>query len=561
MGSAKSMGRRKIKSSVWYPRARVHHLTAFMYDKNGDLIMPESRIKECLAKHDGGYLNYAYVLHDKDVYDAEAVYTYKEKNKKTFLDRYQILAEVANLEKDETSETGYVLNADLESKAREYADKQFPTVEINQLKPAHWHIIVHLSTNRASDEIARWFDLEPNWNEVKTGRGALESALNYLVHAKDPKKHAYSPEDVHASFDYVNDLEERLEKDEQHEKYRINSEDLNDILEDVALRGLSIRDAQNRSSMAVYLRNKRLFQEARAEYIRNYMPMPLWREVFYIDSEGLDEDHGRGGLGKTACAKAFAKQLSKEFGGDPSLQISDLQQHIYWAGDAKVFLQQYDGQPIVVIDEISGIDMKRALKGVNGVKSLLDPFPERKSLDKKHGDVVCTAKYIVINGIQSFSKFKKELAGETIVDGVKQESEESVEEQFSRRFWGNIKIVNSSEIEFWINRGLFENTAEREMMTLIRRVRANFKQITSISAGEAQAKIEGQVLNPIMNEVEKANMCHSKGEKITDPEKLPEELLKMGEEVIPEPMPVEEWEEYVQSKLPVYDDDDCLPFS
>lgn len=522
-------GRKRVRTGTWYPSARVHHLTAFMLDKQGNLVMPETKVAECLEKHEGGYASYAYILHDKDTYDAQTKYEYQEKNKKTYIERYKLMAVAAGLAEDESSETGYMFSENIDAAAREYANAQFPEIEVGQLKPAHWHIVLTFSVNRRVDEIARWFDLEPNWNEAKTGKGAAENAWTYLVHARDKKKYQYDPSEVCASFDYVVDLEQRIEKEERHERYAIDAYDLNDVLEEISVNGLSLREAQKQVTIAVYLRNKTLFENARKEYVLNYAPMPLFREVFYVESKGIDEDHGKGGLGKSVCSKAFAKQLAREFGADISKHISDLREYIYVAGDAKVFLQEYDAQPILLVDEINGADFKRALKGVNGVKSLLDPFPERKSVDKKHGAVVCTAKYIIINGIQSFEAFKKDLAGAMMIDGIMQQSEEAVKEQFDRRFWGNIRIIDSTEIEFWANRGLFENTPEKGIMEMIARVRANFHQIALSATGGAQAQIEGQVLTPMLEQVERSQETHAQVKKISDPKDLPEELLRMGE--------------------------------
>lgn len=525
------MGKKRTRSNVWYPSARVHHLTIFIKDRDGNLVMPENKLNDILAAHQGGYSSYAFILHDKDEYDAQTKYEYQEKNRKTYIDRYQILAEVAGLAKDETTGTGYTDNPSIAASAKAYADYHFPEIEAGQLKPAHWHIVLTFVHNRKLDEVARWFGVEPNWNEAKTGKGAAESAWNYLVHAKHPKKYQYDPDEVTASFDYRVGLSDRLEKEARHEKYAIDAYDLNDVLEEVAKQGLSRREAQERVTMAVYLRNKTLFENARREYVLDYAPMPLFREVFYVESKGIDEDHGRGGLGKSLCSKALAKQLAKEFGADLAKPYGELGDFIFTAGDAKVFLQDYDAQPVLVIDEINGVDFKRALKGVNGVKALLDPFPERKSMDKKHGAVVCTAKYIIINGIQSFEAFKRDLAAATYIDGVVQASEESVKEQFDRRFWGNIRIIDSSEIEFWANRGLFQNMPEKDVMMMISRVKANFRQIALSTSGEAQARIEGKVLQPLLAEVERSQEAHAVREKISNPDELPDELLRMGEVV------------------------------
>ena len=63
-------------------------------------------------------------------------------NRKTFIDRYQILAEVAGLERDETSITKFVMDSEIEAKARAYADEHFPKIEVDSKKPEHWHVIL-----------------------------------------------------------------------------------------------------------------------------------------------------------------------------------------------------------------------------------------------------------------------------------------------------------------------------------------------------------------------------------------------------------------------------------
>ena len=542
------MGRKKIFKN-YFPRARVHHVVIMMLDKNGNVQMSEEQLKKCISEHDGAFSLFAYVLHSEDKYDAQAVFDNSEKNRKTYIERLRILSDAKGLERDETTESGFVYDAELEQRAHEYADEQFPEIEVNQKKPPHWHVIFSFSNARGADEIANWFKfingskLEPNWNEIKTGRGALESALAYLIHAHHPKKHQYSKDDVVASFDYVNQIEAQLALEIQHEKYHIDADIFNDVVDEVA-NGLSLNEAKKRVSLPVYFQRQQIFERARKDYVMNRAPMPLFREVFYVDSEGIDEDHGKGGLGKSACSKALAKQLAKEFGADVSKNVNDLQEYIFFAGDAKVFLQEYDGQPVVVIDEINGVDFKRACKGVNGVKALLSPYPERKSLDKKHGSVVCTAKYIIINGIQSFEAFKKDLAKSVRIDGEMQDSEESVKEQFDRRFWGLIHIIDASKIEFWVNRGLFDNTPEQQLLSMIGRVRASFQQIASRTEGFAQAQLEERALHPLLNEVNRSQDNHGSNCKISDPDELPEELLCIGELLDADEYEQEEIEEF-----------------
>lgn len=516
-----------------FPRVRVHHLTIFQYDKNGDLCMTAEQIEKCLQARAGGFESYAFILHDKDTFNGEDCCIYAEKNHAVYLEHVRVLSNARKIPEDETTESGYAKNDAIEKEAHEFADSVFPPILPDTPKRPHWHIVLTFTQARALDEIARWFvllngeKLNANWNEAKSGHGAAESAWLYLIHQNAPKKYQYERKDVFASFDYESKLDETIKKHEDHEKYNIDRGDFNDVIAQV-MHGMSKREAMSIVSEAEYIRNEAVFERARRWYILNEAPMPLLREVFYVDSAGIDEDHGKGGLGKSACSKAFAKQLAKRFGADISKNVNDLQDYIFIAGDAKVFLQDYDGQPIVLIDEINGTDFKRACKGVNGVKSLLAPYPERKSFDKKHGSVVCTAEYIIINGIQSFEAFKRALAKGDTIDGIAQESEDSVKEQFDRRFWGHIRIIDSSNIEFWANRGLFENTPEQQVLEMIQQTRASFQQIASRTSGKAQALLEGQVLRPMLEQVELSHETHGHASKIDDPDDLPEDLLSMG---------------------------------
>ena len=518
------------KLKLFYPCARVHHICVWLKQADGSLYSKD-RLQAALDKHEGGWASYAYILHSSDVYDAQSVYDYELRNKKALIDYIKMASHAAGLASDETTESGYVYNAAIEEKGKAYVDYLFPRIEAGQKKPPHWHIVLTFSGTRKVDEIARWFGIDPSCVEVKTGRGAAENAWLYLVHARDPKKYQYLAEDVVASFDYASGMAAQLEKDIAHEKYHLSVDDLNDVLKAVAEDGLPLNEAADRVSIPVYLRNERYFLSARRKYVNEKMPMPWCRVVYYIESEGIDEDHGRGGIGKTTLSKAMAKQLAKEFGADPSLPVEDPfnLKYIYTAGDSDVFLQNYDGQPVLLIDEINGSDLKRALRGINGVKSLLSPFPERKAFHVKHSAVNVTAKYIIINGIQSHKKFIKDIVSGGVFGGYQQEDESAMTEQIMRRIWADLRIVRGDYIEFWINRGLFENTPEQELLTLLATVKADIKHIAQRTSGAARAELEHRYLLPLLTVNDNAKALHSENNKITELDDLGSEFSTVGE--------------------------------
>ena len=92
------MARRK-RLKIGYLRARVMHAVIFMAGTDGTLKMTKEQLESILKKHNGGYTSYAFILHDKDKYSAQSVYENQELNKKTYKERYQILADAKGLER------------------------------------------------------------------------------------------------------------------------------------------------------------------------------------------------------------------------------------------------------------------------------------------------------------------------------------------------------------------------------------------------------------------------------------------------------------------------------
>lgn len=506
------MGRpKKIKSNISYPSARVLHLVLFQLDKDGKLLMSEDLLKEALEAHDGGFDNYAYILHDKDIYNADAVYEHKELNHRTYIDRLKILSAVKGLPADELQESGYVFDADLSAQAQEYADAQFPEIKKGDAKPPHWHLVLNFSSARKTDEIARWFKmangetLEPNWVAVRKNRGALENAWNYLIHKNDKTKYPYEKEDVVASFDYINHIEEELKKDERAEKYDVDKNEINELIDKVSEGLLTLPEVKRILPFAVYQPKQKAFEEARKHYVRELMPMPTERQVYYVDAEGIDENTGAGGVGKSTIAKAYAKQLAARCGADKSLSFDDLRDYIFVAGSKDVFLDNYDGQKVLFIDEITAEDLVSACKGISTVKTLLDPFPVRTNMNVKFASLVCTAEYIIINGIQSLKKFK---------DGLSKY--DKAPEQIDRRLWGGIHVIDGSDVEYWINRGLFSNMPDMiKQIETIARVKHNIAKIARGYSGEAQFVLENKVLTPLLNQVEQRAQEKEKAPKIS----------------------------------------------
>lgn len=70
------------------------------------------------------------------------------------------------------------------------------------LKPRHFHCILTFSNNQTAKTICDVLGVEQQY--IEKIKSTTKSALLYLVHRNNPEKAQYNPNDVLASFDYVN---------------------------------------------------------------------------------------------------------------------------------------------------------------------------------------------------------------------------------------------------------------------------------------------------------------------------------------------------------------------
>ena len=141
--------------------SRVWELVTHLKDDEGNDYITIDRLHSILeersVRNKGSIVNYAYVVHDKDVYIQEKIL------------------------------------------------KEMPALEGTHKKD-HVHVVMQFSYNQELDRIAEWFGLSPNFFEKGKGRGAWEEKLVYLTHEDDKQqamgKHLYSDDEVVADFDF-----------------------------------------------------------------------------------------------------------------------------------------------------------------------------------------------------------------------------------------------------------------------------------------------------------------------------------------------------------------------
>lgn len=426
---------RKKKSK----RVRICWFACRRQNDEGKVLITEEKILSALMSHKT-IESYAYILHNKDTV------------------------------------TSYDLEAD--------DDGQYDDCKVGDAKPAHFHVVMQLSSPMSITSISSWFGIPEHlicFNKTRGKRDSFLDMVAYFTHEfeiVEKEKYVYPRTEVAVGglrADTIwKDVDFIYKKREQHRRYKVSTDLINDLIEEVANNGMLLEDAKEELGSAVYLRNEKYFKLARSKYVNEKMPMPGLRTVFYIDSEGgSNKSFGKGGRGKTVCTHALAKQFAREFGANPTDSYDELiRRHIvYEIGDKNVAVQRYDGEPIMILNEMDAYEMINVF-GRKGTKELLDSFPSRREVNIKYGSTVILAKYIIINGIERYDTFIKGLAG---IYGDRAEEDHDLS-QYYRRFFSHITIVNERYMNMFFTKGLLDGTEEYREYYAIEHVYAPFRE-------------------------------------------------------------------------------------
>lgn len=511
-------GRKKVNDGISYPTGKVLMIVSHLFDKQGNVLLTSEKILSALSLHRSQIKSYGFINHDKDTFDAEQIAERAARHTMAAVAEYKRLAIKNGLAVDTHEESGYIKDENLLIQAEEYAENLLPEKHIGDVKDPHFHVVIVLTKERRIDEIARWFGIEPNFIKIYRGKTAERDAYLYLIHHNQKNKYQYAPEEVTASFDYVNDLKEYLEKEERHERYNTEKDDIRDLIEDVYSKGLPLRTVIKKLTYPIYQEHENDFIKAHAQYLYDNFAMPPCRKTFYISA-----NKGQGGEGKTQCTHAIARQLAKQFSQskedlmtimEGSFMNNALSAWIYEINDISVAWQDYNGQPIVIFNDVKAGDLLSCMKSRRMVKELLDEFPTKKMLHVKFGETCCTAEYILINGIQDFDDFKHDLA--TKKGSKDDDTEEKALTQFDRRFLGHIRLLDDNVVSVLINEGWFDtgSNIDYRRMTELLRMKMNFRRLMTRTKGKALDTVEQHAFLPLVIKCDDLNKRFS--EKISD---------------------------------------------
>lgn len=201
-------------------------------------------INKVLEKKEKAIQNYAYILHDKDIYlnDKEA----KENNK-----------------------------------------------SIGDYKNPHWHIMLRFHKPYHFKHICQWFNVEENF--VSRIKGRFSDALMYLTHNNRKDKHQYKDHEVISNFDWKSEAQQDIFL----RKYKIDAR-LQDIL--LKIQSGEIKEYNITNHLSILENNIYSAAIEKAFKYRANTLKGMDRKMDCIFITGMS------GSGKTTLAKKIAKE-------------------------------------------------------------------------------------------------------------------------------------------------------------------------------------------------------------------------------------------------------------
>ena len=310
------------------------------------------------------------------------------------------------------------------------------------VKP-HIHIFfgfAHIKEGIATIERELFFEylnLPQNMVELPKNQHWRDAMCAYLIHAKDPQKYQYNPDDIYTPTwlpiqNYKDKYSEKIEKWKKIDAKKKSKRKIGDIQ---LLEIIRTEIAFGRLNLDKILRNPDLMQT----YTQYGKTIKAWltnkAEIKALENRDLLEDgiytkhcifiNGASGSGKTFATKKIAKKLVEKYKWTVFYST---------AGSGKSNpLEGYAGEEICVIND-AVVDAFNVAEWHN----VLDPHDAQRSHGRYQNVVPCSARVIIVNTTYDLFDFALDLYGY-------KESEDI--NQFIRRFWGGVSISTSGECE------------------------------------------------------------------------------------------------------------------
>lgn len=305
-------------------------------------------------------------------------------------------------------------------------------------KPPHVHIVI--STEKASTDvemIARWLKIPSNFIDIPKGVGAFLDCVQYLTHEEPEQqekgKYLYDNELVHANFDWRKELDDRAYNQAE---YGADLSKFDQMRFDVMYKGKTLWQCENDDPLILMNKLKPL-QSARAYYLANKATVPSFRFNFYVS--------GGGGEGKGLMSRGLARTFFPSISADKDL--------FFVVGADNVGFEGYDGQPVIIWDDMRSFEIIDALGGIGNVFKTFDTHPVRSRQNVKFGSTMLINTINIVNSVEPYEVFLKGLS--------KQEDQRQANRRFPFIICLEAKTIDDKGFigfDFLVNRGYAENT-------------------------------------------------------------------------------------------------------
>ena len=471
------------------PGGRVFMITQNLeHPSTGQTLITTEQVEKAVVKK--GVKQYAWILHDKDVYTAAEV----TKN---------------------------------------------PALVQGSPKAPHIHVAIQRSSFASIAQVARAFGVPPQCVEPKPPSAFLD-LVEYLTHenSKQQKagKHLYDDSEVHASkgWDWHSDLEEhkdkRLEKGlSKSLKRRKREAALNITLGKWDLDDVHDNDPELWSMDGVMKHLKAL----RADWLTRQTPPGQVLNI-YISGEG--------GSGKDVMATVLARCFNP-----------GAKRPYFGLGGANVSFEHYDGEEVIIWEDFRAYQMLEVCRKDRGLLfRILGPYRDvykKLIVNVKGSDTQLLNRVNIITGPEPYDVFLDGLAGEYMAysreTGETYQRKSENKAQSYRRF---PLIIPMSEGEFsiYLNKGFLEGTREyfeyekyehfRQDLGLLKRrceqirdrdraaeIEFTVGKQTAAPILEQYPRLTGELWPSVEPEVVLAEFSTA-GQVIVEPEPTPEEI-------------------------------------
>lgn len=236
------MPEKERKERVEPIRGRVFFFSCRTENDEGVKLMTEEVIKDAIR--DLQPTEWAYILHDKDVYT-------------------------------------------------EADEKKVPEHKAGMHKPNHYHVVVLFDSRVALPKVAKAFGLDDHMIDKGKNQKSGIYMMLYLIHRRDGDKYQYADSEVVANFDYA--------KAVGRWEHELGLGSIEEVIEDIYKKGLRVKDVIEEHGYAFYNKYRKRIEQARADYLKD-APVGPFRLNFFIEGKG---GIGKSVLSR-ALARSFA---------------------------------------------------------------------------------------------------------------------------------------------------------------------------------------------------------------------------------------------------------------